>query len=84
MVLRKTKNGNLILSPKQTEMGKTAGISKMQLFEGTERKAQIFDTIASIEKPLYLAKPSTEEEMDGKTLSSKMESKKKAAKKQKL
>ncbi len=51
--LHLTANNNLLLEP----MAHKKPISRKTLFLRGEKAAQIFDTIASIENPLYLAKP---------------------------
>ena len=51
-VLTKTANGNLVL---ESEGNKP--FTHLMLKKEKKNAAQIFDTIASVEKPLYLAKP---------------------------
>ena len=69
-VLKKTSGGNLVLKMQDDE--KPAGISKMILYDEREKTAVIFDTIARIESPFYLAKPLKEKgEWEGKILASK-------------
>ena len=53
-VLHLTANGNLLLEPVQH---KEPIAKKTQLKINGKRVAEIFDTISSIEAPLYLAKP---------------------------
>ncbi len=55
--LHLTANGNVLLEPVQH---KEPIAKKMQLKINGERAAEIFDTIANIDKPLYLAKPLVE------------------------
>lgn len=56
-VLHLTANGNLLLEPIQH---KEPIAKKVQLKINGKRVAEVFDTIASIEAPLYLAKPLAE------------------------
>ena len=69
-VLKKTAKGNLVLSPKPGEEAK--GIEKLNLHCEGRKAAVVFDSIGSVEKPLYLAKPlSSERDFAGKKLYSK-------------
>ncbi|MEW5955068.1 MAG: hypothetical protein AB1626_00840 [Candidatus Micrarchaeota archaeon] len=67
-VLRLTANGNLLLRSPSNE-----GVAgKMTLYAGRKAVAEVFDTIASVDNPFYLAKPhAASTELVGKTLSSK-------------
>ena len=49
--IRKTASGNLIL-----ECESKLPLTNMVLKKGSVKAAKIFDTISSVEKPLYLAK----------------------------
>ncbi|MFH1780011.1 MAG: hypothetical protein ABH803_02615 [Candidatus Micrarchaeota archaeon] len=51
-VLFKTRKGNVVL-----ESSEKQGIEKKLLNQANQKKAMIFDTIGSIKKPFYLAKP---------------------------
>ena len=65
-VLKNTANGNLLLSA-----GEPRGVSGMDLFAGGKKVARVFDTIGSVESPLYLAKPAAEGKgLVGKKISS--------------
>ena len=59
-VAKRTANGNLLL-----EADEPRGVSGMDLFLAGKKAARVFDTIGSVESPLYLAKPAVSE---GKTL----------------
>lgn len=52
-VLHLTANNNLLLAP----VGHKQPISRKKLFLERQKTAEIFDTIAKIDAPLYLAKP---------------------------
>ena len=53
-VVHLTANGNALLEPVQH---KEPIAKKIQLTLNGKRAAEIFDTIANVENPLYLAKP---------------------------
>jgi len=69
-VVRLTANGNLLLSSPSKE-----GVAaKMMLYSQGKAVAEVFDTIASVDNPFYLAKPTnaaSAAELVGKTLSNK-------------
>lgn len=70
-VLRKTARGNLLLEP--AGEGVIQGIEKKTLFAGKKKAAVAFDTVGSVKKPFYLAKPLVEKPggLVGKVLSAK-------------
>ncbi|MFH1056601.1 MAG: hypothetical protein V1717_02285 [Candidatus Micrarchaeota archaeon] len=53
LVLSKTGKGNLLLEAQ----GEGKGIESKTLVFGGKKAAVVFDTIASVKKPLYLARP---------------------------
>ena len=65
-VVKKTANGNLLLTSKIE--GKPLGIERMHLYRARKKVATVFDTIASIDKPFYLAKSLEVEINEGETL----------------
>ncbi|MFH0835333.1 MAG: hypothetical protein V1881_03240 [Candidatus Micrarchaeota archaeon] len=65
-VLKQTAKGNLVLE------GDGAPVERRtKLYSAGREVAVIFDTIASVEKPLYLAQKKSEGDMVGKTLSTR-------------
>ncbi|PIT85692.1 hypothetical protein COU36_01820 [Candidatus Micrarchaeota archaeon CG10_big_fil_rev_8_21_14_0_10_59_7] len=65
-VLKQTAKGNLVLE------GDGAPVERRTtLYSGGKEAAVIFDTIASVDKPLYLAQKKSEGELIGKTLSTR-------------
>jgi len=69
-VVRLTANGNLLLC----SASKEGVAAKMMLYRGGKAVAEVFDTIASVDDPFYLAKPlaaALAAELVGKTLSNK-------------
>ena len=72
VVLKKTANGNYLL--KQSEAGEGSqpiGIEKMFLYRARRKAAVVFDTIASVHAPFYLAKSIAGEIAPGETLYAK-------------
>ncbi|NUN11192.1 hypothetical protein HUU53_00925 [Candidatus Micrarchaeota archaeon] len=51
-ILFESKTGNLVL-----ESDEAKGLERKDLFQNSVLVARIFDTIGSVEKPFYLAKP---------------------------
>ncbi len=63
--LHLTANGNVLLEP----INHKEPIAKRTILTlNGKRAAQVFDTIASVEKPLYLAKPLGAEKLNEKIL----------------
>jgi len=60
-VLHRTENGNLLLKPvnHKEPIGKRTALYSVG--KKTAKMAEIFDTIAQVEEPFYLAKPSSTE-----------------------
>ncbi len=63
--LHATANGNILLEP--IDHKEPIG-QKMRLTLNGKKTAEIFDTIANVENPLYLAKLLTNEDLTGKIL----------------
>ncbi|VVB66949.1 Uncharacterised protein [Candidatus Norongarragalina meridionalis] len=66
-VLKQTAKGNLVLEAD----GKEPVERRTKLYSGGKEAAVIFDTIASVDKPLYLAQKKSEGDLIGKTLSTR-------------
>jgi len=62
-VLRKTTKGNLLLSP--LEEADASKLENKHLFYQGKKAAVVSDVIASVQKPLVLAKPSVEVPAEG-------------------
>ncbi len=61
-VVHLTANGNLLLEPVHH---KEPIDRKTELLLDGKKAAEIFDTISSVDKPLYLAKPLSSQTMTG-------------------
>jgi len=66
-VIKQTAKGNLVLESDKAEPVER----RMKLYSAGKEVAVIFDTIASVDKPLYIAEKKSEGDLIGKTLSTR-------------